>query len=81
MVSDTPTIPWPPSSVHSDIIRSMALCRASYIAFTRGPNEPYPPRPETCVGVRTGRAKAGWAKVPYPAHAPGQPYPPVKPML
>ena len=40
MVRDTPTMPCPPSSAHSVIIRSMAMCRASYMAWVSGPNEP-----------------------------------------
>ena len=43
MVSRTPTTPWPPSSAHSAVIRSRALCRAWYIACTSGPKEPKPP--------------------------------------
>ncbi len=54
MVSRTPTTPCPPSSLHSAVIRSRALCRASYMAWTRGANEPQPAREETCVLVRAG---------------------------
>src|SRR5580698_5099499 len=66
MVSRTPTTPWPPRSAHSVVIRSMALCRAWYIACTSGPKDPKPPREETWVTVRAG--------MPYPKdpQAPGQ---------
>ncbi len=40
MVRDTPTMPCPPSSAHSVTIRLMARCRASYMAWVSGPNEP-----------------------------------------
>jgi hypothetical protein len=47
--SRTPTTPWPPSSAHSAVIRSMAACRAWYLACTSGPKEPGPLRPDTWV--------------------------------
>src|SRR5580693_6137021 len=58
--------PGPPSSSHSVVIRSMALCRASYMVLTRGANDPKPPWLETWVTVRAG--------MPYPQdpQAPGQ---------
>ena len=54
MVSRTPTTPCPPSSSHSVVIRSMALCRASYMVLTSGANDPKPPWLETWVTVRAG---------------------------
>ena len=54
MVSRTPTTPCPPSSLHSVLIRSRALCRAWYIAWTSGANDPNPPLLETWVTVRAG---------------------------
>jgi len=47
--SRTPTTPCPPSSVHSAVIRSMAACRAWYMACTSGPKEPGPFSPDTWV--------------------------------
>jgi len=38
--SRTPTTPWPPTAAHWAIIRSMAACRAWYLASTCGPNDP-----------------------------------------
>jgi hypothetical protein len=58
IVSRTPTTPCPPSAAHSAVIRSIALCRASYIDWTSGANDPKPPRPDTWVTVRAG--------MPYP---------------
>ena len=54
MVSRTPTTPCPPSSSHSLVIRSSALCRAWYIVCTSGANDPKPPRLDTWVVVRAG---------------------------
>ena len=69
MVSRTPTTPCPPSSVHSATMRPMAVRRASYIVCTSGPNEPYPPRLDTCVRPAGAQAR----DMPPPPHAPGQP--------
>ena len=40
MLRLTPTMPCPPSAAHSSSIRLMAWCRAWYMAWVSGPNEP-----------------------------------------
>ena len=45
--SRTPTTPCPPSSPHSAVIRSRAVCLAWPMACTSGPKDPGSPGPET----------------------------------
>src|SRR6202522_1953135 len=52
-VSDTPTTPWPPSAAHSAVIRPIAVCLASYRAWTTG-RTPKPPSPDTRVSGLDG---------------------------
>jgi hypothetical protein len=68
-VSRTPTTPCPPSSAHSAVIRSIAACRAWYLACTSGLNEPGPFRPDTWV------AGSGGVWSPSDLQVPGQLYP------
>src|SRR5262249_57915827 len=72
MLRGRPTTPWPPSSVHSAVIRAIAVRRASYSVATIGPNEPKSPSPDTVVTPTEGAPKR-----PNPDHAPGQLKPPV----
>jgi hypothetical protein len=67
--SRTPTTPCPPSAAHSAVIRWMAVCRASYIASTSGPNDPGSPVPDTWVAGPAGTL------APDAPHAPEQLYP------
>src|SRR6185437_15694172 len=64
--SRTPTTPCPPSAAHSAVIRSMAVCRARYMASTSGPNDPASCRPDTWVAGPAGLRSAD------DPHAPGQ---------
>ena len=52
--SRTPTTPCPPSSPHSAVIRSMAVCLAWPMACTSGPKDPGSPGPETWVADWAG---------------------------
>src|ERR1700749_5067745 len=68
-VSRTPTTPCPPSPAHSVTIRPTAVCRARFMVCTSGPNDPGPPRPDTCAVGRDGSPS------PEDPPAPGQVYP------
>src|SRR5271165_5820368 len=71
--SRTPTTPCPPSLAHSVVIRSMAVCRAWYMACTSGPKDPGSPRPDTWVAAPAGHAS------PDDPRAAGQVYPLAEP--
>jgi hypothetical protein len=67
IVSETPTMPCPPSAAHSADIRPMACCRAWYMVWASAANEPQPPWPDTWVTPASGPPN-----IPPPS-PPGQP--------
>jgi hypothetical protein len=62
--SRTPTTPCPPSAVHSAVIRSMAACRAWYMACTSGAKDPGPFSPDTWVAGPGGVWSRSGLQVP-----------------